>query len=278
MNDSKRPVVLVTGASSGIGRTCADHLAARGFRVYGAARRPIEGAPFETVAMDVTDDASVARAIAHIVEREGRIDALVNNAGFAILGAIEDTSVEEAKEQLETNFFGVLRVTNAVLPHFRAQGGGRIVNVSSLGGVFGMPFSGLYSASKFAVEGMSEALRLECRPFGIHVSLIEPGDFRTEFTNVRRRTRASLEGSAHATALVRSMKAAEKDEAAAPTPEPIARLLERVLRAHAPRLRYSVGMLGQRIVIVLKRVLPASLFEWIIAGAFQIPARASGTA
>ncbi len=270
MKDTRKLVVLVTGASSGIGRACAAHLAARGHRVYGAARRPIAGAAFESLEMDVNHDASVARGVAHIVEREGRIDALVNNAGFAIFGAIEDTSVAEAKEQLETNFFGVLRVTNAVLPKFRSQGGGRVVNVSSLGGVFGMPYSGLYSASKFAVEGMSEALRLEMRPFGVHVSLIEPGDFKTELTAVRRRTAASLRDSAHAGGLARAMKAAEKDEANAPTPEPIAALLERALLARSPRLRYTTGMASQRIVTVLKRILPARLFEFMLTQAFDI--------
>jgi NAD(P)-dependent dehydrogenase (short-subunit alcohol dehydrogenase family) len=272
MDRTQQLVVLITGASSGIGRACAEHLHARGHRVFGASRRTISGASFQTITMDVDDDESVRQGIAAIVQREGRIDAVVNNAGFAVLGAVEDTSVAEAKQQLETNFFGVLRVINAVLPKLRAQGGGRIVNVSSLGGIFGMPYSGLYSASKFAVEGLSEALRMELKPFRIHVSLIEPGDFRTELTVARRRTAASLGPSAHASGLARAMQAAEKDEKAAPTPEPIAELLERVLLSNSPRLRYTVGMFSQRVVTVLKRFLPARLFEWILAQAFQIPA------
>jgi NAD(P)-dependent dehydrogenase (short-subunit alcohol dehydrogenase family) len=152
----------------------------------------------------------------------------------------------------------------------RARGRGTIVNMSSLGGRFGMPFSGLYSASKFALEGLSEALRLEVHPFGVRVVLIEPGDFQSQFTTARRNTRASGPGSAYAAGLAAVTRASEKDERNAPTPEPIARLLERVLRARSPALRYSVGMLGQRVVLALKWLLPARLFEWVLRQAFQI--------
>ncbi len=265
----QRQVVLITGASSGIGKACAAHLHARGYRVYGASRRPVMG-PFETLSMDVDDDDSVEAAVMHVLSREGQLDAVVNNAGFGFAGAVEDTSVVEAKQQFETNFFGVLRVCRAVLPSFRKQGRGRIVNVSSLGGVFGMPFSGLYSATKFALEGMSEALRLESRPFGVHVSLIEPGDFKSNFTAVRRTTVESRRNPAYREAFGRAMKAAERDEQNAPTPEPIARLVERILVTRSPRLRYSIGMPSQRIVVVLKRWLPAALFEWLLAKAFQL--------
>jgi short-subunit dehydrogenase len=269
MSEPHRKVVLVTGASSGIGRACADHLQARGHRVYGASRRRPGSAAFEPLAMDVDDDASVETAVRNLLAREGRLDAVVNNAGFGIAGSIEDTSIAEAKAQLETNFFGVLRVTRAVLPTLRAQRSGRIINMSSLGGVFGMPYSGLYSASKFAVEGLSEALRLEVRPFGVHVTLVEPGDVRSEFTAVRRTTSTALT-SAHAEGFRRAMQAAEKDERRAPDPLVVALLVERILRARAPRLRYTVGMQSQRIVVLLKRLLPARLFEWALAGAFQI--------
>ncbi len=270
MTSTEKPVVLVTGASSGIGRACAEHLHQRGYRVYGASRRPPAGAPFEAVAMDVDDDASVAAGVALVLEREGRISAVVNSAGFGLAGAVEDTGIAEAKQQFETNFFGVLRVCRAVLPSFRAQGGGRIVNVSSLGGIFGMPFSGMYSASKFALEGMSEALRLETRAFGVHVSLIEPGDFQSNFTTARRMTAEARTSPTYQGAFRRAMASAEKDERNAPTPEPIARLVERVLAARSPRLRYSIGMPGQRIVVLLKRLLPARVFEWALTQAFGL--------
>ena len=270
MANATSPVVVVTGASSGIGKATALRLHARGYKVYGASRRAQNGVPFETLTMDVDDDASVAAAIGRVLAREGRVDAVVNNAGFGILGAVEDTSIEEAKLQLETNFFGVLRVCRAVLPSMRAAGRGRIVNVSSLGGVFGMPFSGLYSASKFALEGMSEALRHELRPFGVHVTLVEPGDIQTEFTTVRRTTAASATNPAYQAGLRRAQAAAEKDERNAPPPEKVARTIERALAVRAPRLRYTVGMLGQRVVAVLRRLLPARTFEWLIGQAFQI--------
>jgi NAD(P)-dependent dehydrogenase (short-subunit alcohol dehydrogenase family) len=265
-------VVLVTGASSGIGKACAEHLAARGYTVYGASRGavPTGGASFRPLVMDVDDDASVASAVTSILEREGRIDAVINNAGFGYAGAVEDTSIVEAKRQFDTNFFGVLRVCRAALPAMRAAGRGHIVNISSLGGVFGMPFSGLYSATKFALEGMSEALRLELRPFGVHVSLIEPGDIRSNFTQARKATAESETNPAYKDGFRRAQLAAEKDEKNAPPPEPVARLVERVLVARRPRLRYSVGMISQRIVVWLKRLLPARLFEFAIAQAFQI--------
>src|SRR5579872_2559800 len=175
-------VALVTGASSGIGRACAELLAARDFRVYGASRHPLPGSSFESLPMDVRDEESVTAGIASIVQREGRLDVIVNNAGIAIAGAVEDTSVEEAKDQFDVNFFGALRVCRAVLPVLRDQRSGTIVNIGSIGGLIALPFQGLYSASKFALEGLSESLRLEVAPFGIHVVLIEPGDQQTPLT------------------------------------------------------------------------------------------------
>jgi NAD(P)-dependent dehydrogenase (short-subunit alcohol dehydrogenase family) len=273
MHDPRPPVVLVTGASSGIGKACAEHLAARGFRVFGTQRRvPNGGAagPVEMIALDVDNDASVTRAIADVVARAGRIDAVVNNAGHAITGAVEDTGIDEARAQLETNFFGVLRVCRAVLPIMRAQGGGHIINISSLAGVLGLPFSGLYSASKFALEGMSESLRHEVRPFGIRVVLIEPGDFQSRLPLARHTVAAAAQNPTYQAAFAAAKVQQDKDEAGAPTPEPVAALVERVLRDPAPALRYSVGMLGQRIVVPLKRFLPQRLFEWALRRALNL--------
>jgi len=268
MSDAAPKTVLVTGASSGIGRACAEHLAARGDRVFGAQRRvPPSGegpAGVEMIAMDVDDDRSVEDGVHAVHARAGRIDAVVNNAGAAWMGSVEDTSIAEARAQLETNFFGALRVCRAVLPIMRAQGSGYIVNISSLAGVLGLPFSGLYSASKFALEGLSESLRLEARRFGVKVVLIEPGDFRTQLPLARRQTAASQGDSAYRAAFAKVKVQQDKDEAAAPTPEPVAQLVARVLDTPAPRLRYSVGMLSQRIVVPLKRALPQRLFETLL--------------
>ena len=157
-------VALITGASSGIGRACATHLAACGVRVYGTSRIASAGQdPFPMLQMDVTDDQSVQRAIEAIIHREGRLDIVVNNAGIAVAGPLELTSVEEAKRQIDVNLFGAFRVCRAVLPIMRNQGGGYIVNIGSIGGLIAIPFQPLYSASKFALEGMTESLRLEVR-------------------------------------------------------------------------------------------------------------------
>jgi len=266
-------VVLITGASSGIGKACAKRLAAEGDRVYGTSRHPKEEASvpgLRMIGMDVNSDESVAAAIDEIVRVEGRIDVVVNNAGFGIAGAVEDTSIEEAKALFETNFFGMLRVCRAVLPVMRKSQRGTIVNISSLGGRIGLPYQGLYSATKFAVEGMSEALRMEVRQFGVHVIMIEPGDFRTGFTRNRRYVTASQEDSAYRGSFERTIKVAEKDEQTGSSPEQIARLLVRILRNNSPRVRYSVGGISQRGAAVLKQVLPSRFFEWALMKYYEV--------
>lgn len=280
MPRNRRPeetVVLITGASSGIGKACVEHLARHGYRVFGTSRRapfppapPLPGQPV-MLQMDVTRDDSVHQAVDFIVRETGWLDVVVNNAGFGIAGAVEDTSIDEAKSQLETNFFGVLRVCRAALPVMRAQGEGLIVNISSLGGLIPLPFQALYSASKFAVEGLTEALRLEVRPFGIHVTLIEPGDMHTGFTDQRVRVAAWGPGSAYAPYAERVLQIAETDERNGGTPEMVAALLERILRSPNPAPRYQVGPAFQRMAAALKGILPDRLFEWALAKYYCIP-------
>ena len=271
-SSKQQRVVLITGASSGIGKACAEHLVRRGFHVFGAQRHAITDATdaLENLTMDVDDEDSVNRAIQIVLEKTGRLDAVVNNAGFALMGSVEDTSIEEAKAQMETNFFGVLRVCRAVLPIMRQRQRGHIINISSLAGVLGLPFSGVYSASKFALEGMTESLRLEMRRFGVRVVLIEPGDFTTQLPMKRRIARASETNAAYGDAFTRMKAAQDKDEAKAPTPEPIALLVERILQSDNPAARYSIGMLGQRIVVPLKRLLPQRVFEWVLIKALEL--------
>ena len=265
--------MLITGASSGIGEACAKRLAAEGGRVYGTSRHPSgeTGIPnVQMLAMDVNSDESVNAAIEQIIRAEGRLDVVVNNAGFGIAGAVEDTSIEEAKALFETNFFGMLRVCRAVLPAMRAARGGTIVNISSLGGRIGLPYQGLYSATKFAVEGMSEALRMEVRPFGIRVTMIEPGDFRTGFTANRRYVAAKGDNSAYQGSFERTIKVAEKDEQTGSSPEQIAQLLVRILRNPSPKVRYSVGGMSQRGAAFLKRILPSRFFEWALMKYYRV--------
>jgi len=277
MRNNQR-VVLVTGASSGIGKCCAEYLAQQGFPVYGTSRSADfsvseQGSSntnlFQMIQMDVTDEVSVKQGIDHIIARESRIDVVVNNAGFAIIGSLEDTTIEEAKSQLETNFFGSLRVCRSVLPVMRQQHSGYIVNISSIGGLISLPFQSAYCASKFALEGAMEALRMEVRPFGIHVVLIEPSDFKTEITAQSQKAEHSTGNSAYHNRFQKVLRIVESGERNAPTPESIAILIEKVISMKSPRLRYTAGKISQRIAVPLKKILPSRLFESIISGSFQ---------
>jgi NAD(P)-dependent dehydrogenase (short-subunit alcohol dehydrogenase family) len=244
--------------------------------VFAASRRPASevavllradldaSARLEAVTFDVNDDSSVRVGIAEILSKAGGLDAVVHCAGFGIGGAVEDTDDDEAKGIFETNFFGALRVCRAVLPTMRQHGAGTILVVSSIGGRIALPFQGLYSASKFAVEGLVESLSMEVRGRGVRVALIEPGDFSTGFTDRRARVRRSDQASAYREAFVRALAVIESDEKGGSTPEPIARLVERILRSSRPRLRYTIGPLPQRLAVRLKGILPGRAFEGIL--------------
>ncbi|MFY1831247.1 SDR family oxidoreductase [Myxococcus fulvus] len=268
-------VVLVTGASSGIGEACAELLSVRKHVVYGTSRRPSEKPPvgYRMLALDVTQEDSVRRAVAEVLEREGRIDVVVNNAGHALAGALEDTSVEEAWRQLDTNVLGVLRVCKAVLPHMRERRSGLIINIGSLGGVVGLPFQGLYSASKFALEGLTESLRQEVEAFGIQASLVEPGDVRTRLTDNRVRAAGSHDGSAYREPFEKVLAIIEKEEREGVPAEAVARKVLEVMEEEAPGVRYSVGKLSQRAAVVAKALLPARTFEGLLMSMFGLKRR-----
>lgn len=258
-------VVLVTGATSGLGKACAEHLASCGYRVYGTGRRPSapETAGVTLLAMDVSDDGSVKDAVRTVLDREGRIDAVLCNAGYGIAGPVEETPMSEAKAQFETNFFGTLRTIQAVLPDMRRSGRGCILVVGSMAGLAAVPFQAMYSATKFALEGLVEALRLETRAFGIRCAVVEPGDHRTGFTEARRKT--AVPGSPYAEAMGRSLGVMEAEERNGADPQEMARLVERLLRKRRLRVRYMVGPGFQKLAMMLKRILPSRTFEWIIA-------------
>lgn len=263
MTDSSG-VILITGASSGIGRACAEHLRERGYRVFGASRHPAPHAGIVPVEMDVDDDAAVQRGVAQVLAEAGRLDVVVNNAGYALAGAVEDTSIEEAQAQFNTNFFGVLRVTRAVLPAMRRQGAGLIVNIGSIGGTLGLPFQGLYSASKAALEELTEALNYEVRPFGIRVALIRPGDHHTNGTANRRRAARSLGQSVYRAQFERTLQTVEQGELAAPAPHAIARTLERIIATPRPRLYYTVGSPIEQAAIWARPFVPGRLFRFVV--------------
>jgi NAD(P)-dependent dehydrogenase (short-subunit alcohol dehydrogenase family) len=268
----EQQVVLVTGASSGIGAATAALLAERGHRVFGTSRTPrADAAPgdVEMIALEVGSDASVAACVDALLERAGRVDVLVNNAGVALFGESEATSMDQARAQLETNFLGAVRMINAVLPSMRAQGRGRIINVSSLAGLTGVPLMSLYSASKYALEGYSESLRYELRDLGIAVTLIEPGWVTT------RLLRSAQVASAPVSAYDRVRSAARAgvgDRLAAGIPP--ARVAEAILgaiRDPRPRLRYRVGRDAAWIPRV-KAIAPPARFEASTRKLFRLDA------
>src|SRR5512139_3357829 len=191
MTQTPPRVALVTGGSSGIGECTVRELLDAGFTVYAVARRvermqPLADAGAHVFAMDVTDDASMVSGVQRIIGEQGRIDVLVNNAGYGSYGAVEDVPIDEARRQFEVNVFGLARLTQLVTPHMREQGSGRIINISSIGGKFYEPFGAWYHATKFAVEGFSDSLRLELKPFGVDVVIIEPGPIITEWNEIAR--------------------------------------------------------------------------------------------
>lgn len=254
-------VVLISGASAGIGRACADRLAKAQWVVYGASRRGSASQNWQGLCMDVDDDASVAAGVDRVRQDQGRIDAVVAAAGWGLAGPAEHTPVAQAKEQLETNFFGVVRLVHQVLPDLRRQGRGHLVLVGSIGGVIGLPFQSFYSAAKFALEGYAEALAHEVAPFGIQVTVVEPGNVRTEFT-ANRREIATGPHDPYAAASHKALEVMARDEAHGVAPEAVAATVDRVLASARPPRRVSVGRASERVGIVAKRVMPYRLFEW----------------
>ena len=292
-------VALVTGASAGIGWATATRLAADGWAVVGASRRGTAPEGCEGLVMDVDEDASVKVAVDGVLKERGRVDALVTCAGWGVAGALELTPVDEAKAQLETNFWGTVRVVQAVLPAMRAAGDGRLVLLSSIGGLIGLPFQAFYSASKFALEGLGEALAYEVAPFGIKVTVLEPGNVRTEFTDRRRVVGADgvspvegggrragrepagrepagggrepagrepgPEGGAfmevYSSAQAKAISVMERDERNGVAPDKVAAAIAKVLSSSRPPRRLSVGKASERVGLIAKRVMPFWAFE-----------------
>jgi NAD(P)-dependent dehydrogenase (short-subunit alcohol dehydrogenase family) len=269
MNKSSQ-VVLVTGTSSGFGRRIAEALARDGHSVFASTRgsdAAVLGATHVT--LDVTDAASVSNCVAAVMNA-GRIDVLINNAGLGIAGAIEDTSDDEARAQFDANFFGMHRMCRAVLPHMRRQGGGCIINMSSLAGQIAIPFQGFYSASKFAIEGYTEALRMEVRSFGVRVSMIEPGDFATAFTANRRMTQGSTPSSPYYRACEAAIERMARDEQANRDLSPVIDAVRGILASEQPALRYPRANLLQRTFASVRPYLPQALNEYLIRSTYGL--------
>lgn len=268
---NKRKVILITGASSGIGYDAALILAGQGHKVYGAARRIelMEGLREKGVVpirMDVTDEQSMADGVKSIIDAEGRIDVLVNNAGYGYMGAIENVSIAEAKRQIEVNVFGLARLTQLVLPYMREQKSGRIINTSSVAGKAVIPFGGWYNVSKYSVEALSDALRIEVRPFGIKVSLIEPGGIKTDWGIIAA---DNLEASSKDTAyedagfrMARMLKYGYTSNLLS-NPIRVAKAISRAVNARCPKVRYRLGA-GSGLIVILHAILPARWWDAIM--------------
>lgn len=268
-----KAVALITGASSGIGKDIALRLLSEGYRVYGAARRvdrmrDLEAAGGVALAVDVTDDATMAAAVERVMAEQGRIDVLINNAGYGQLGALEDVPMEEGRRQMEVNLIGAARLTQLCLPHMRARKSGKIVNISSIGGKCAFPLSGWYHASKFALEGYSDSLRMEVRPFGIDVIVIEPGGTDSEWMGIAERESLKYSaGGAYAPLVEKSRNsAAWKREM--PPPRVISDLVVKALKAGRPRPRYHGGHMAG-MILFLRRHLSDRLFDRLIMSQYR---------
>ena len=264
----QQKVILITGASSGIGYDAALRLAGQGHKVYGAARRVelverLRDRGVVPIKMDVTDEVSMIDGVNNIIDVEGRIDVLVNNAGYGYLGAIENVSIAEAKRQLEVNLFGLARLTQLVLPFMRKQHSGRIINTSSVAGKAVILFGGWYNISKYSVEAFSDALRMEVKPFGIDVSIIEPGGIKTDWGIIAAN---NLDASSIETAYeyagyrMASMLKLGYTSNFLSDPKKVAKAISRAVNARRPKVRYRMGA-GSGLIVFLHAILPARWWD-----------------
>ena len=267
----KYRVVLVVGASSGIGASIANHLSKCGYVVYGTSRKPFSvDTPFMPLILDVNNEESIADAINVILQEHNTIDVLINCAGWGIGGPIELCEEKDIRQIMDTNFFGVDRLVRAVLPVMRNNRKGLILNTSSVGGLMGLPCQGFYSASKFALEGYSEALYLELKPFGIDVVLIEPGDFNTGFNANRYWTPKLNEESPYWEKSQLAKSKIDNDENFGSHPHILAVKVEKILKTRNPRFRYVVAIPIQKLSVYVKRIIPSHWYLWIIGKYYGI--------
>ncbi len=261
-------IILITGASRGIGLATANLLTQRGYTVFGTSRQPQSNTlnDFSLLQLDVRDEESVKRCIATVIAEAGRIDVVINNAGYSLSGAVEEATVDDAHQLFETNFFGVIRVTNAVLPHMRQAKSGHIINISSLAGLVGVPYLGLYAATKHALEGYTASLRYELHGTGISVSLIQPGDIHTTIvTNLPSNPLSAYDGIRDRVNAIH-----ETNVRNGPSPEKVAQVVLKAIQNPAPRLRYTVTNGQEYWVPWMKRLLPDWLTEKLMRGAYRI--------
>lgn len=256
--------ILVTGGSSGIGQAICEHLSQQGHQVIGTSRSP-KSQPngYPLIGMDVTDADSVRAGVAEAHKLMGSINVLINNAGLGIAGSLEETPISEVQRVLDTNVMGLLRVCQATLPIMRQQGQGLIINMSSVGGQIGLPFRGIYSASKFAVEGLTESLSMECQPFGIQVCSVLPGSFNTAI-NQNRIINESPEGSPYRQAFERTLELVRQEVGQAGDPKEVAQAVANIIQSPQPKLRYIVANGKQKLSTLVKKLIPGRAFERMV--------------
>ncbi len=271
-SDQNSMVILITGGSSGIGKSIGAYLTEKGYIVYGTSRNPerfTNFQPFELLQLDVADTKSIALAIQTIEKKHGRLDVLVNNAGAGITGPIEEIPEEEIRKNFTTNYFGPVNVTKAVLPLMRKQGGGLVINITSIAGYMGLPYRGIYSASKAALEITTEAWRMELKRFNIEMTNVAPGDFATNIAAGRYHAPV-LDDSPYEKPYGDILKLMDDHVDSGNDPLEMARAVFRIITTKNPRVRYKVGAFMQKFSIVLKRILPGKVYEKLLMNHYKL--------
>ena len=264
-------VVLITGGSSGIGKSIGEFLHKRGFVVYGTSRNPekVLNSIFPLLVLDVRNTASIQSAIAKVIEVSGRLDVVINNAGVGITGPLEEIPMEEIKNNFETNFFGPIEVMKAVLPQMREQKCGLIINITSIAGYMGLPYRSVYSASKGALELITEALRMEVKPFGIEITNVAPGDFATNIASGRFHAPV-IKGSAYEKVYGDTLATMNEHVDAGGNPNEMAEAIFKIMSQKSPKVHYKVGAFMQKFSIVLKRALPDKVYEKMLMNHYKL--------
>jgi NAD(P)-dependent dehydrogenase (short-subunit alcohol dehydrogenase family) len=264
-------VVLITGGSSGIGKSIGEFLHHKGFVVYGTSRNPerILNSVFPLIALDVRNVDSIHLAVAKVIEISGRLDVVINNAGVGITGPLEEIPMSEIKNNFETNFFGPIEVMKAALPQMREQHSGLIINITSIAGYMGLPYRSIYSASKGALELITEALRMEVRSFGIRIANIAPGDFATNIAAGRFHAPV-IKGSAYEVPYGNNLKTMDEHVDSGSNPNEMAEAVYAVIQNPNPKIHYKVGAFMQKFSIVLKRILPDKVYEKMLMNHYKI--------
>lgn len=264
-----KKVALVTGVSSGIGKETAKSLVKNGYVVYGASRRfgmmnELKDIGVKLLLLDLADETSIANGVAEILKNEMRIDVIINNAGYGSYGALEDVPISEAKHQFEVNIFGLARLTQLVIPSMRQQNSGKIINISSIGGSFGEPHGAWYHASKYALEGLSDSLRMELKQFGIDVVIIKPGAVLTEWSSIARQNLLKISGNtAYKDLAQKHAKMLSNADKNGSSPKVVAETIIKAVKLNNPKTRYTTGS-GARTALLLRRILSDRIFDKVI--------------